>query len=155
MKKNTSAQGGSALGGKKHLLSFILLSVLFMAQIVVAQAVLADDLWDTVKDGGLGTIGQEAYGTGGDEPQQNVQEIMARVIAVSLGLLGIIFTSLIVLAGYKWMIASGNEDKISEAKDQLKAGIIGLLIILAAYAIAHLVLNKIIFATTGAKPVWQ
>jgi len=142
---------------KKHLLSLLVLFIIFSVQLFliynVSVAQASNNLWDTVRDGGLGKIGSEAYGSS-DQPSQSVQEIVARIIAVFLGLLGLIFLILIILAGYKWMMAQGNEEKITEAKDQLKTGIIGLLIILGAYAIAHLVLNKIIFATTGTEPVW-
>jgi hypothetical protein len=55
-----------------------------------------------------------------------------------------------LLGGFKWMTAGGNEDKVGEAKKLITAGIIGLVIILAAFAIATFVLSQLLSATTGA-----
>jgi len=45
------------------------------------------------------------------------------------------------------MTAGGSEDKITEARKLLVAGVIGLIIILAAFAIANFVLTQLIMAT--------
>ena len=95
----------------------------------------------------------------GDEDKKNkIQEITglderdprgiaASVINVALGFLGIIAVGLILYAGFKWMTAGGSEDKITEARKLLVAGVIGLIIILAAFAIANFVLTQLIRAT--------
>jgi len=95
----------------------------------------------------------------GDEDKKNkIQEITglderdprgiaASVINVALGFLGIIAVGLILYAGFKWMTAGGSEDKITEARKLLVAGVIGLIIILAAFAIANFVLTQLIMAT--------
>jgi hypothetical protein len=45
------------------------------------------------------------------------------------------------------MTAAGNEDKISQAKGMMSAGVIGLIIILAAFGIATFVMNALVAAT--------
>lgn len=79
-----------------------------------------------------------AFHAGFDETA-TVGEIVAAVIKGFLGLLGIIFIVLMIYAGYLWMTAAGNEEDIKKAKDLIKAAIIGLIIIVAAYSITHFV----------------
>ena len=74
--------------------------------------------------------------------------IVASIISIILGLLGTIAVILILIGGFKWMTAAGNEDKVEESKKLLGAGVIGLVIILAAYGIANFVL-KVLLNSTG------
>ena len=71
-----------------------------------------------------------------------------RTAAVSLvkllmTFLGIIAVVIILLGGFKWMTAAGNEDKVAEAKKLIAAGIIGLVIILAAFLIVNFVITNV------------
>lgn len=75
--------------------------------------------------------------------------IFSVAIQVILGFLGIIFLFLTLMAGFKWMTSQGNEKNIEEAKGSLKNSIIGLLIVLAAYAITIAVFNYLPFGTGG------
>ncbi len=75
--------------------------------------------------------------------------IMATVIKAFLGLLGIIFIVLIITAGYKWMTAGGNEEKVKEAQEMIKKAVIGLIIIVAAYAITYFVFNALPWGGTN------
>ena len=54
------------------------------------------------------------YGTVTD-----ISTIVKAVISAVLGLLGIVFLALIVFAGYNWMIAAGDEEKVTKAKSGL------------------------------------
>jgi len=76
--------------------------------------------------------------------------IIARIINFALGFLGVIAVVIIIYGGFKWMTAAGNEDQVSEAKKLLGAGVIGLVIILAAWALATFIIAQIYGATTGA-----
>jgi len=55
---------------------------------------------------------------------------------------------LILYGGFKWMTAGGNEEQVGEAKKIIISGVIGLIIILSAYAIANFVVGAIIQGTT-------
>lgn len=109
--------------------------------VFAADPTNADNLW-----GGSGnqTNFQDNVGLGSADPR----DIVAKVIQVILGFLGIIAVIIILLGGFKWMTAGGNEDKVGEAKKLITAGIIGLVIILAAYAIANFVLTQLMAATS-------
>jgi hypothetical protein len=80
--------------------------------------------------------------------QQDLKTGIGRLINVALGFLGIIAVIIILFGGFKWMTAGGNDEKVGEAKRLIIAGIIGLAIILASYAITTFVLQSLIDATT-------
>jgi hypothetical protein len=71
------------------------------------------------------------------------ENIISTVINTVLSFLGVIFLILIMYAGFLWMTARGNEQRLEKAKDTLTAAIIGLLIIASAYAISFFVMSKI------------
>ena len=73
--------------------------------------------------------------------------VAAQVINVVLTLLGIVAVVIVLLGGFKWMTAGGNEEKVGDAKKLLGAGVIGLVIILAAWGIATFVLEQLMKAT--------
>ena len=82
--------------------------------------------------------------TGGD-----VRTTIANVIRIAMSLLGIVAVVIILIGGFTWMTAGGNDEKIGEAKKWIFAGVIGLAIILSAYAIATFVINSLVSATSG------
>ncbi len=81
--------------------------------------------------------------------QSDLQEAIGSLIRVALGFLGVVAVVIILLGGFKWMTAGGNDEKVGEAKRLIVAGIIGLAIILSAYAIASFVISSIVGATAG------
>jgi hypothetical protein len=80
----------------------------------------------------------------GDEDPRTMA---ATVINLVLTLLSIIAVVIVLLGGFKWMTAAGNEEKVADAKKLLAAGVIGLVIILAAWGIASFALNELGNAT--------
>lgn len=80
--------------------------------------------------------------TGVDET--SLAGVIGMIVSAFLGILGVIFVVLIIIAGYKWMMATGEEQKVTEAKDTLRRAIIGLTIIVGAYAIWMYVFDKLI-----------
>lgn len=65
------------------------------------------------------------------------------LINVALGFLGLIAVIIILIGGFKWMTAGGNEDKVGEARKTIFAGIIGLAIILFAWGITTFVIENL------------
>ncbi len=63
------------------------------------------------------------------------------VVKYLMTFLGIIAVVVILYGGFIWMTASGNEDKVAQAKKIIIAGAIGLVIVLAAYAIVNFVVG--------------
>lgn len=81
------------------------------------------------------------------------RDVVANVIKVVLGFLGTIAVVLIIVAGFQWMTAAGSEDKIAKAKKIMTAAVIGLVIVLMAYALSTFVINAIISATNPSTAV--
>ncbi len=65
--------------------------------------------------------------------------MIGTAIKALLSVIGIVFIVLIIYAGYTWMLARGNETEAQKAKDTITRAIIGLFIVLAAYAITAFV----------------
>lgn len=74
----------------------------------------------------------------------SIGTLIAAVIKIVLSLLGIVFIILIIYAGLTWMTSAGNEEKISKAKKTMSAAVIGLTIVILAYAITSFVLSTIL-----------
>ena len=85
--------------------------------------------------------------------QVEIGQMAARGIKVVLGFLAVIFLGLTLMAGFKWMTAGGNEEDIQKAQKTLKAAIIGLIIVLAAYTITYFVFSSEIFYGGGSSGV--
>ena len=78
----------------------------------------------------------------------DVRSTIAQIIRVAMGLLGIVAVVIILIGGFKWMTAGGNEDQVGEAKKWIFSGVIGLVIILSAYALASFIITQLVQATT-------
>lgn len=93
----------------------------------------------------LGTEYAQSIGLGSED----IRTTIGRVIRAFMGLLGIVAVLLILYGGFRWMTAGGNEDQVGEAKKIIISGVIGLIIIMSAYAIATFVINAIVNGTSG------
>lgn len=88
---------------------------------------------------GLGEVEREIALPTGD-----VRSVIARIINVAMGFLGIVAVLIILWGGFTWMTAGGAEDKVEEAKKIITAGIIGLIIVVTSYAIARFVVTSLV-----------
>jgi len=70
--------------------------------------------------------------------------IIGTVVGAFLGFVGLIFIVLILIAGFKWMSANGNEEAIKKATGTIKNAIIGLIVALSAWSLWTFFLEKII-----------
>jgi hypothetical protein len=88
----------------------------------------------------------EDIGLGADDPRI----IIAKIIRVVLGFLGIIAVALIMYAGWLYMSSGGEEAKVEQAKTVLKNALIGLIIILSAFGIVSFILSRLIGLIDGS-----
>lgn len=105
-------------------------------------------LWGTFAlaqvDVGLEKVGEKiALG------KEDIRIIIAKIIRVFLGLLGIIAVSIIIYGGFIWMTARGDPKKIDQAKSILTSGVIGLVIILSSFAIVQFIFKSLKEALYG------
>ena len=72
------------------------------------------------------------------------------LIGVVLSLVGIVLVVLMLYAGFNWMTAAGDADKVKVAQDTIKRAMIGLLIVVSAYGISSFVLDVLVGAGGGS-----
>ena len=65
----------------------------------------------------------------------DLKSTVVNVIQWVLGILALVAVIMIIIGGFQWMTAAGNEEKIEKAKKVISAAVIGLIIVLLAWAI--------------------
>ncbi len=116
----------------KHLISLAILAFL----VVPVLTLTANAQFDP-------GLNQVSNGLNNSLSSTDPRIVIGRIINMALGFLGVIAVGIILLGGFKWMTAGGNEEKTGEAKKLLGAGVIGLVIILSSWAIATFVINSL------------
>lgn len=87
---------------------------------------------------GLSTFGEELGLSGRDLPL-----VIASIIRVVLSLLGLITIVIVLMGGFYWMTAGGNDERVKQGKKWIINGIIGLAIVLASFALSKFVVNAL------------
>ncbi len=143
---------------QKQLFSALILSFVFLTIMAVgpAQAQVptppAGGAWNNQV--GMNEIGVE-YGEPNPQAPSSVIAIAVRLINYSLLVLGILFVALLVMSGYQWMTAGGNEDQVEKAQSRMKNAIIGLVIVLSSWAITEFVFYKMVLPSTTGDDYYQ
>lgn len=75
--------------------------------------------------------------------------VITGIINIFLTLIGVIFLVLILYGGFRWMTAGGETENIKKAQGTIRNAVIGLVIVLLAWAITLFVVDKIGGATVG------
>ncbi|MEA3398204.1 MAG: hypothetical protein U9R06_00470 [Patescibacteria group bacterium] len=128
---------------KNKIIKLFLIGMLIAGLSAVQISMLsAADLQNAFGPGGVAeqVAGDGGYQTTGGEDLANT--FIADIIKTALSFLGVIFLILIIYGGFIWMTARGNEQQAEKAKNILIAAVIGLIIVVLAYAISYLVIKK-------------
>ncbi|MBU4257169.1 pilin [Patescibacteria group bacterium] len=115
---------------KKILIIIILFLLAFFA--LTQSIVLAAD---SDKYGLEATAGAAQLST----KDKDISLTIGKVVGAGLAFIGVIFFLLIIYGGLLWMTARGNEQQVTKAKDLIISAVIGLVIVLSAYAITKYV----------------
>jgi len=128
---------------KKILSSIFALIIIAVSAFSPLLAIAQDGgSYNFNKQSGLDKTGAAAgYDVGDAAP--TLEGYITKIITIIISALGVIFLALIIYAGITWMTAQGNEEKVRKAKELLVEAIIGLIIVLAAYAISVFVLKMV------------
>ncbi|MBI4253170.1 hypothetical protein HY623_03280 [Candidatus Uhrbacteria bacterium] len=113
-------------------------AALLFAPLVVAQGAI------TSANTGLNETARNA---GYQTTNVSIPQFVGTVINAALGIIGVIFLVLIVYGGMLWMLSEGDETKIGSARGLIFHSIIGLILVLSAYAITSFVVGSIIKGT--------
>lgn len=82
----------------------------------------------------------------------NLETTIGALIKTVIRFLGIVAVIVVLYGGFKWMTASGNDEKVADAKRILIAGLIGLAIVLTSLAITNFVISQILTAAQSSVP---
>ena len=117
----------------------MVIAMALLMTIPLAVGATAHDPFGIDYAAGTGLVG----GTSGPD----LRVVIANIIKTAMGFLGIIAVLIILYGGFKWMTSAGSDEKVGEAKKIITSGIIGLIIIVTAYAIATFVVTSLLTAT--------
>lgn len=113
----------------------MILSFLFFGVVSFANA----QSYNFAEQSGLKTASEQAgYQT---DNNKDLASYIRQIVTIILSVLGVVFLGFTIYGGLLWMTAQGNEDHITRAKDIITESIIGLIIVLAAYAISYFVIS--------------
>ncbi len=73
----------------------------------------------------------------------SVTQVVGQAIQVIVSITGVVFLIITVYAGILYLTAAGDEAKVKKAKSMLTTGVIGIVIIMMAYAIASFVTTSL------------
>lgn len=72
----------------------------------------------------------------------DLENTVIRIVQWVLGFLGLVAVIMILIGGFQWMTAGGNEEKVASAKKIISAAVIGLIVVLLAWAIVTFVVSQ-------------
>ena len=114
----------------KRFFILLMVFVLFCAIVAMAPNALALDTITNLK-----TTANTGFGNDYIGKQNDPSTIIGKVVGAGLAFIGVLFLILMIYGGFTWMLARGNEQEVTRAEDLIYSAVIGLVIVLAAYAI--------------------
>ncbi|MBI2551005.1 DUF4215 domain-containing protein [Candidatus Uhrbacteria bacterium] len=120
---------------KRLLIRLFPLLLLLMPQVALAQT----------NFGLTGTFANIA-GLGVND---SVPLIVAKLISVLLGFLGVLAVLIVLWGGWVFLTSAGDQKRVKKGRDILRNGLIGLVLILGAYGIASFVISRLSSAISG------
>ncbi len=79
-----------------------------------------------------------------------IAEVVGQVVKAVLSILGLVALVIFIIAGFQWMTSGGNKEKIQSAQKLMGAAVIGLVIIIIAYAAASFIISALTDVTGTA-----
>lgn len=107
----------------------------------------ADSGWVARQEGAFKAI-SPIFGVPNGGAPIDPRVYIANIISVVLGFLGVLCVILMIYAGFTWMTAAGEKDKVEKAQKTMLAAVIGLLIFLASFAISYFVARALVASTS-------
>lgn len=108
---------------------------LILGLVLVSNVALSEDKYGL--EGVAGKAGLK------DTAKGSLTDIVGNVIGTALSMVGVLFFGLMIYGGILWMTDRGNEEHSKKALETIKAAVIGIIIVLASYAITSFVFEKV------------
>lgn len=84
------------------------------------------------------------YATGIGLGSRDVRDTISGIVRAFLGILGILAVLIVLYGGFKWMTSGGNDKGAQEGTKIMTQGVIGLIIIISAFALSQFVINAVV-----------
>ena len=91
--------------------------------------------------------GLDTFRTESGASMATLPAVIGRIVRIVISLLGLVAAIIIILGGFQWMTSGGNEEKIAGAKKLMINGLIGMVLVILAYAIASFVITQLTVVT--------
>ncbi|MCK4539697.1 Ig-like domain-containing protein [Candidatus Parcubacteria bacterium] len=75
--------------------------------------------------------------------EKDIRVVLVEIVRYFITFLGIIAVAMVMYSGFLWMTSNGEPEKVAKAKRTLINSIIGLIIIISAFAIVTFIINLI------------
>jgi len=75
--------------------------------------------------------------------QTDLGNLINSILTYVLGIAGVIVVIYLIMGGFKYITSGGSEKAVGEAKNTILYAIIGLIIIIAAFAIKSYIMTRI------------
>lgn len=118
---------------KKILFSFFIISIFLIPTLYTSAEGEYYGLKETAGEADLTP-------SSGSTPEP--QDIIVDLVSYLMAFTGIMLLVNILLSGYQWMTAGGNEEKITKAKQKIINSTIGMAIIMLAYILVSLIFER-------------
>jgi len=76
--------------------------------------------------------------------ETDLNGMISTILNVVFGVVGIVAVIMIIIGGVNYTMSQGDSQKIQKAKNTIMYGIIGLVVVLLAFAIVNFVLNGLL-----------
>ncbi len=71
----------------------------------------------------------------------NITDLTTRLMLIALGLLGIVAVAMMILSGYMWITAGGNDERVRKARAIMFSAVIGLVVVLLSWSVIQYVIG--------------
>ncbi|MEK7580619.1 MAG: Ig-like domain-containing protein, partial [Patescibacteria group bacterium] len=122
-------------GGRGRVSLGLIFSIIFFSVVLVS---LFSPLYALAQDWNQG-LNQFQTQTG--LGNQDLATTIGRIVNIVLGFLGLIAVIIIIIGGFIWMTSGGAQEKIDKAKALIKAGVIGMIIIVLSFTLATFIVS--------------
>ena len=86
----------------------------------------------------------EAAGAAGLSRRSDIKILIGDILSTVIAFIGVIFLILTIYGGFLWMTSGGDSEKAKKGAGFIKSGVIGVIIIMSAYAITKFVFSELI-----------
>lgn len=119
----------------------VILKIIAAAAVVLSFGLTTATL--EARDYGLGKTAEVAELPTKVAGSTDAASLIGSFVKIALDLTGIVFFGLILYAGFRWMTARDNSTMIDKSKDTIEHAVVGLIIVIAAYAITNFVFSNL------------